>query len=220
MAEAAHALNKAALIASDAGMTDIAQQLSWQHIDTYCRAGRPLTIFEVRYLLEPVLNLARLQLRTGQATTALYPLESMFDAVNRRRGLVDAEQTLQLCEPGRRSAGLPPATPMGLAPTHRRRRPRPRPRRPMGRRRRTRTPPQRHRRPPDGRPPSRDHRAPPTRRPHPSPHAPHRERHNRNLGTRRRRLPPADVPRQRRRADGTGRSRAAHCGSRRAVCRR
>jgi len=96
MAEAAHALNKAALIASDAGMTDLAQQLSWQHIDAYCRAGRPLTILEARHLLEPVLNLARLQLRSGQATTALRLLESMFDAVTRRRDLVDAEQTLPL----------------------------------------------------------------------------------------------------------------------------
>jgi hypothetical protein len=57
MADAAHALNKAALIASDAGMTDLAEHLCWQHIDTYRHTGRPLTILEARYLLEPVLNL-------------------------------------------------------------------------------------------------------------------------------------------------------------------
>jgi hypothetical protein len=94
MADAAHALNKAALIASDAGMTDLARHLCWQHIDTYRHAGRPLTILEARYLLEPVLNLARLQIRTDQGTAALRLLESMYYAVTRRCDLVVAEQTL------------------------------------------------------------------------------------------------------------------------------
>src|SRR5690348_8131751 len=52
MADAAHALNKAALIASDAGMTDLARRLCWRHIDAYRRTGRPLSILEARYLLE------------------------------------------------------------------------------------------------------------------------------------------------------------------------
>ena len=39
MADAAHALNKAALIASDAGLTDLAHQLCWQHINIYRTAG-------------------------------------------------------------------------------------------------------------------------------------------------------------------------------------
>lgn len=96
MADAAHALNKAALIASDASMTDLAEQLCWQHIDTYRHARRPLTILEARYLLEPVLNLARLQIRTDQGTAALQLLESMCYAVTRRADLVVAEQTLPL----------------------------------------------------------------------------------------------------------------------------
>jgi hypothetical protein len=95
-ADAAHALNKAALITSDAGMPDLAGHLCWQHIDTYRRAGRPLTILEARYLLEPVLNLARLQIRTDQGTAALRLLESMYDAVTRRCDLVVAAQTLPL----------------------------------------------------------------------------------------------------------------------------
>jgi len=96
MADAAHALNKAALIASDSGMIDVAEHLCWQHIDAYRRAGRPLTILEARYLLEPVLNLARLQIRADQGTTALRLLESMFQAITRRWDLIVGEQTLPL----------------------------------------------------------------------------------------------------------------------------
>jgi hypothetical protein len=96
MADAAHALNKAALIASDVGMPDLARRLCWQHIDTFRHAGRPLTILEARYLLEPVLNLARLQIRTDHGTAALRLLESMYDAVTQRCDLVVAGQTLPL----------------------------------------------------------------------------------------------------------------------------
>jgi hypothetical protein len=39
MADAAHALNEAALIACDSGTTDVAERLCWQHIDAYHRAG-------------------------------------------------------------------------------------------------------------------------------------------------------------------------------------
>jgi hypothetical protein len=96
MADAAHALNKAALIASDSGMTDVAERLCWEHIDAYRRVGRPLTILEARYLLEPVLNLARLQIRADQGATALRLLESMFQAITRRWDLIVAEQTVPL----------------------------------------------------------------------------------------------------------------------------
>jgi hypothetical protein len=82
--DAAHALNKAALIASDCGLPDLAQRLCWQHIDTYRRLTRPLTIREARYLLEPVLNLARLHIRAEQGTTALQLLDTMYQAVTRR----------------------------------------------------------------------------------------------------------------------------------------
>ena len=63
---------------------------------TYRHVGRPLTVFEARYLLEPVLNLARLQIRTDQGNAALRLLESMFQAVTRRSDLVVADQTLPL----------------------------------------------------------------------------------------------------------------------------
>lgn len=94
MADAAHALNKAALIASDAGMSDLARQLCWQHIDAYCRMTRPLTVLEARYMLEPVFNLARLQIRADQGTPALRLIEAMYQAVTQRADLAIGERTL------------------------------------------------------------------------------------------------------------------------------
>ena len=94
MADAAHALNKAALIASDSGMTDLARHLCWQHINVYRRLPRPLTVLEGRYLLEPVLNLARLDLRAASSDIAMHLLEAMFQAVIRGTDLVVSAQTL------------------------------------------------------------------------------------------------------------------------------
>ena len=87
MADAAHALNKAALVASDCGMPHLARHLCWQHIDAYRRVNRPLTTLEARYMLEPVLNLARLQIRADQGTPALQLLEAMYHAVTQRTDL-------------------------------------------------------------------------------------------------------------------------------------
>jgi hypothetical protein len=94
MHNAAHALNKAALIASDAGMADLAKHLCWQHIDAYRHIDRPLTILEARYMLEPVLNLSRLQIRADQGTPALNLVESMHQAISRRTGLTIGEHVL------------------------------------------------------------------------------------------------------------------------------
>ncbi len=94
MAHAAHTLNKAALVASDCGMADLARQLCWQHIDTYRRIQRPLTIIEALYMLEPVLNLARLDIRANHGTTALRLLEAMHQAVTRRCDLTVGNHTL------------------------------------------------------------------------------------------------------------------------------
>jgi hypothetical protein len=94
MADAAHALNKAALIASDSGMVDLARHLCWQHIDTYRRLRRPLTVLEGRYLLEPVLNLARLDLRADKGNAAMRLLDAMYQAVTRRGELTIGTHTL------------------------------------------------------------------------------------------------------------------------------
>jgi hypothetical protein len=94
IADAAHALNKAALVAADAAMPHLARQLCWQHIDTYRGLERPLTIPEGRYLLEPVLNLARLRLRAGDGSAALRLLEAMYRAVTARCDLTLDGHTL------------------------------------------------------------------------------------------------------------------------------
>ncbi|MEU8299759.1 hypothetical protein AB0C04_21115 [Micromonospora sp. NPDC048909] len=94
MPDAAHTLNKAALIASDAGMTDLARKLCWRHINAYRRKGRPLSIIEARYMLEPVLNLARLQIRADHGAPALRLLESMYDAVTHRTDLIVDDHAL------------------------------------------------------------------------------------------------------------------------------
>ncbi|HEX6356061.1 hypothetical protein [Actinophytocola sp.] len=98
--EGAHALNKAALIASDSGMPDLARDLCWQHIDLYrdlCRtAGHPLTVLHARYMLEPVLNLARLQIRASDGEQALQLLTAMFQAVRSNTDLVVEGRTLPL----------------------------------------------------------------------------------------------------------------------------
>ncbi|MEU8238518.1 hypothetical protein AB0C07_09755 [Actinoplanes missouriensis] len=98
MHHAAHALNKAALIASDARMADFARDVCWQHIDVYRNLGRPLTFIECRYMLEPVHNLARLKIRANHGTTALTLLEEMYQAVTTRTDLAVEGQVLPVGE--------------------------------------------------------------------------------------------------------------------------
>jgi hypothetical protein len=86
--QAAHALNKAALIASDCGEPDLARQLCWRHITSYPGTGRPLTIREARGILEPVLNLARLAARTGALAGALELLSGIHQAITFSQDLV------------------------------------------------------------------------------------------------------------------------------------
>jgi hypothetical protein len=98
LAEGAHALNKAALIASDCGLPDLARDLCWQHIGLYCAAGRPLTVLQARHMLEPVLNLARLQLRARDGDQALRLLTAMFQAVRSGTDLVIGDHILPLAD--------------------------------------------------------------------------------------------------------------------------
>ena len=96
LAEGAHALNKAALIASDCGLPDLARELCWLHIDVYRTVDRPLVIREARHMLEPVLNLARLQLRARDGDHALRLLTEMFHAIRSDDDLVLDGRTLPL----------------------------------------------------------------------------------------------------------------------------
>jgi hypothetical protein len=96
LAEGAHALNKAALIASDCGLPDLARDLCWQHIDLYRAADHPLTVLQARYMLEPVINLVRLQLRAHDGDEALRLLTAIYHAVRSGTDLVIEGRTLPL----------------------------------------------------------------------------------------------------------------------------
>jgi hypothetical protein len=79
---AANALNKAALLASDCGMPDLASDLCWQHIDAYRKALVPLTVTAGMGMLGPSLNLARLRLRADDPDAALRILDALHRAVS------------------------------------------------------------------------------------------------------------------------------------------
>jgi hypothetical protein len=98
LTEGAHAMNKAALIASDCGLPDLASDLCRQHIDLYRAAERPLTVLQARHMLEPALNLARLQLRARDGDQALGLLTQMFQAVRSGTDLVIGQHTLPLTD--------------------------------------------------------------------------------------------------------------------------
>jgi hypothetical protein len=96
MHHAAHALNKAALLASDCGLEHLARDLCWQHINVYGPALPTLTVLEARYMLEPILNLARLQIRADACEQALGLLEAMYQAVTANTDLIIEGHTLSL----------------------------------------------------------------------------------------------------------------------------
>ncbi|MGR3938219.1 hypothetical protein [Streptomyces sp. BRA346] len=80
MALAAAAFNKAALLASDCDLPELARALCWRHSEVYLRT-QPLGAQVARYGLEPLVNLARLLIRSGDGEAAYAFLDSMFQAV-------------------------------------------------------------------------------------------------------------------------------------------
>lgn len=81
LAWAAQAQNLAALIASDCGLPDHARALCWQHYNAYLDA-RPLAAREARFSLEPLVNLARLQIRAEDGLAAYALLSGLWQALN------------------------------------------------------------------------------------------------------------------------------------------
>ncbi|GAA3252890.1 hypothetical protein [Nonomuraea helvata] len=77
---AARALNRAALIASDCGLPELARELCWRQIAPYRNAGH-LTVRQAMHMLEPVVNLARLRIRAGDAETAWASLSTLYHAL-------------------------------------------------------------------------------------------------------------------------------------------
>ncbi|MBF8186303.1 hypothetical protein ITP53_11195 [Nonomuraea sp. K274] len=98
MHQAAHALNKAALLAGDCGLADLAHDLCWQHINIYRQAGPRLTVLQARYMIEPVLNLARLHIRADNGDQALRLLDALYQAVTAHADLIVEGHTLPLAD--------------------------------------------------------------------------------------------------------------------------
>lgn len=80
ISSAAEAHNKAALIVSDCGLNDLAEQLCWQQFDIF-HSARPLTAKTGKLALQPLVNLARLLIRTGNGNRAHAVLSNAYDAI-------------------------------------------------------------------------------------------------------------------------------------------
>ncbi|CAL9312700.1 hypothetical protein [Streptomyces sp. SudanB182_2057] len=73
--------NQAALIASDIGLPELARDLCHQHAAAYLHAC-PLPGMAAIRALEPVVNLARLQIRAGRAGDGRQRLLALYEAVS------------------------------------------------------------------------------------------------------------------------------------------
>ncbi|WP_433860168.1 hypothetical protein [Streptomyces kronopolitis] len=73
--------NQAALIASDIGLPDLARQMCHQHAAAYLHAA-PLPGMTAIRALEPVVNLARLQIRAGNSDDGRHRLLALYDAIS------------------------------------------------------------------------------------------------------------------------------------------
>ncbi|MCF2531155.1 hypothetical protein [Yinghuangia soli] len=83
LARAAATHNKAALIASDCGMPELARSLCWRQAEIFLRA-QPLGAQQARCALEPLVNLARLRIRNGDGDDAYQLLDALARAVRAR----------------------------------------------------------------------------------------------------------------------------------------
>jgi hypothetical protein len=92
LAAAAAAQNRAALIASDCGMPDLAASLCQQQFELFMDA-RPLTGLTAKYALEPLVNLSRLLMRAGEPEAACHRLQELYRAVRTRESaIIDGQE--------------------------------------------------------------------------------------------------------------------------------
>jgi hypothetical protein len=80
---AAAVFNQSALLASDCGLAELARDWCRRHAAIWLRAV-PLDATNARYALEPLVNLARLQIREGTGNGAYKLLNGLYQAVNDR----------------------------------------------------------------------------------------------------------------------------------------
>jgi hypothetical protein len=82
--QAAEVLSKAALIASDCGLPDLAHALCDQQFELFTQA-RPWTAWLPRLAVQPLLNVARQLIRDGHGDDAYAMLDSLHGAARARR---------------------------------------------------------------------------------------------------------------------------------------
>ncbi|MDH2387673.1 hypothetical protein QCN29_02490 [Streptomyces sp. HNM0663] len=92
---AAEICNKAALIASDCALPDLARHLCWSQYAVFDQA-RPLPTWAVKLALQPLLNIARQLIREGDGTSAHAMLEALFHAARARTSTEIAGRTVHL----------------------------------------------------------------------------------------------------------------------------
>jgi hypothetical protein len=92
-ATAAH--NMTSLILSDVGLHDAARAACLRHFDIY-RSAPPMTAKTATYALEPVVNLARLQIRQGDGETAYRLLDDLHTAVRNQTSTVIAGRPVDI----------------------------------------------------------------------------------------------------------------------------
>ncbi|MEU5900312.1 hypothetical protein [Streptomyces venezuelae] len=80
---AAEVCNKAALIASDCAVPDLARDLCWSQYEVFDQA-RPLPPWAVKLALQPVLNIARQHIREGDGNRAYAMLDTLLRAARTR----------------------------------------------------------------------------------------------------------------------------------------
>lgn len=85
LVRAASACNLAALIASDCAMPGLASDLCWQQFDAYTEAG-PHGETVAKLALQPLINLARLRIRDGDADGGYQIIETLYNAARFSHG--------------------------------------------------------------------------------------------------------------------------------------
>lgn len=79
--------NQAALLASDLDLPTLAREWCHRHATLYLR-GCPLPGTAARHALEPLVNLARLQIRAGSGNSAFHLLNGLYEALKVRTDTV------------------------------------------------------------------------------------------------------------------------------------
>ncbi|WP_051271389.1 hypothetical protein [Streptomyces qinglanensis] len=92
---AAEICNRAALIASDCAVPDLARDLCWSQYEVFDQA-RPLPSWGLKLALQPILNIARQLIREGDGNSAYAMLDAVFRAARSRSSAEITGRTVNL----------------------------------------------------------------------------------------------------------------------------